>query len=349
MMQERLARFLAKRMPDARAVRIVDLDVRTEGFSAETFAFDAEVERAGSVERQAWVAKREPVAGLLEPYDLEPEFRVLHALSEEPRTLPSPRTPWFERDPAVLERPFYLMERLPGEVPVPAPGPRGEGPFDEAERAALAPQAMAALAALHHVDWGARGLDFLGVPEPGTGAARREVARWEDRVVRSGIAPDPVLQEALVWLRMHAPPCDTVVLLHGDFRLGNWLVARSGGATRLTGILDWEMVHLGDPVEDLAWCLSHLWRAQTPRAACLAPPADLVRLYEKTAGRSVDPERLRFYEVLAVVKMIAIQMTGIRAFREGRTQDLRMAIFDHQIVFLHALLAALRGWLPLPG
>ena len=57
---------------------------------------------------------------------------------------------------------------------------------------------------------------------------------------------------------------------------------------------------------------------------------------------------LRYYEVLAVVKMAAIMLTGIRAFRDGRTTDLRMAIFDHQLPFLHALVAALRGWLPLP-
>jgi hypothetical protein len=59
--------------------------------------------------------------------------------------------------------------------------------------------------------------------------------------------------------------------------------------------------------------------------------------------------RLRYWEVLAVVKMIAIMMTGIRAFADGRTRDLRMAIFDHQLPFLHALLAGLRGWLPLPA
>jgi len=339
---QRLERFLAARMPDAARLRVCDLETQTEGFSQETFSFTAEVGGGG---RSAWVLKREPVAGLLEPYDLEPEFRVLHALSDDP--LPSPRTPWFERDRAVLERPFYVMERLAGEVPIPAPGPRGEGPFEEAERAALAPQVMDALAALHAVDWRARGLAFLG--EPKQGAALAEVERWAARIERSGTAPAPVISEALVWLRREAPADHDVVLLHGDYRLGNWLVSRAGAETRLTGILDWEMVHLGDPVEDLAWCASHLWRAQTPRAACLAPPAELVALYERASGRSVDPERLRYYEVLAVVKMLAIMMTGVRAFREGRTGDLRMAMFDHQLPFLQALLAALRGWLPLPA
>lgn len=337
----RLETFLRGRHPGARSISVHDVTVHTEGFSQETFSFRSEI----GGESARWVVKREPTSGLLEPYDLEPEFRVLHALSDDP--LPSPRTPWFERDPSVLERPFYVMEKLPGEVPIPVPGASGEGPFDAAERAALAPQMMRALAALHAVDWRARGLDFLGVPEPGRAAAR-EVARWQARIDASGLAPDPVLTEALLWLRRHAPASDRVALLHGDYRLGNWLIERRADAPRLTGILDWEMVHLGDPIEDVAWCISHLWRGQTPRAACLAAPDDLVALYEEAAGRAVDRDVLRYYEVLAVVKMAAIMLTGIRAFRDGRTTDLRMAIFDHQLPFLHALVAALRGWLPLP-
>lgn len=337
----RLEAFLRARRPDATAIAVREVTVHTEGFSQETFSFRSEI----GGEPGHWVVKREPVSGLLEPYDLEPEFRVLHALSDDP--LPSPRTPWFERDPGVLERPFYVMEKLPGEVPIPVPGTTGEGPFDAAERAALAPQVMRALAALHAVDWRARGLDFLGVPVPGD-VASREVARWQARIDASGLAPDPVLAEALLWLRRHAPTSDRVALLHGDYRLGNWLVERDPAGARLAGILDWEMVHLGDPIEDVAWCISHLWRGQTPRAACLAAPDDLVALYEEAAGRAVDRDVLRYYEVLAVVKMAAIMLTGIRAFRDGRTTDLRMAIFDHQLPFLHALVAALRGWLPLP-
>jgi hypothetical protein len=65
--------------------RVGDVEAHTEGFSAETFSFTAEVSRGTRVERAAWVLKREPAAGLLEPYDLEPEFRVLHVLSDDPR------------------------------------------------------------------------------------------------------------------------------------------------------------------------------------------------------------------------------------------------------------------------
>src|SRR5580765_2351226 len=183
---DRLGRFVADRLGTASA-RVVNLERSTEGFSQETFVFDVDVARAGGVERRAFVAKREPVAGLLEPYDLEPEFRVLHALSDDP--LPSPPTPWFERDPAVLDRPFYVMARLPGDVPIPAARADGSGPFDDAERAVL-----------------------------GRAAAEREVARWDERIRRSGLPVHPALAEAVVWLRRNAPASDEVTLVHGDYR-----------------------------------------------------------------------------------------------------------------------------------
>ena len=333
-LEQRLETFLARRL--GAAVRVVALARSTEGFSQETFVLEVEVEGR----RRGYVVKREPVAGLLEPYDLEPEFRVLHALSDHP--LPSPRTPFFEADPAVLERPFYVMERLPGEAPVPDPGPEEKGPFpDPALRARLAPQVVGTLVDLHAVDWLELGLEFLGVPESGR-AATRELAAWEARIRRAELPLAPILADALHWLRAHVPLADEVTLVHGDYRTGNFLVADG----RLTGVLDWEMVHLGDPLEDVAWCCSELWRAGTGLAGGLVPQEAFVAAYAERSARKVDAERLHWWAVLSIVKMLAIMLTGIRAFSDGRTPDLRMAIFDHQIPFLHALLAVERGWLP---
>jgi aminoglycoside phosphotransferase (APT) family kinase protein len=341
-LRTRLERFVGSRIDGADRVRVTRLERSTEGFSQETFVFDVEVGRNGRTEPRGYVAKREPVAGLLEPYDLEPEFRVLNALSDDP--LPSPRTPWFERDPAVLERPFYVMERLPGDVPIPATRADGTAPFDDAERAALGVDVVAALARLHAIEWRGR-FDFLGAPPPGRAAAARELARWEDRIRRSGLPVHPALAEALHWLRRNVPATEEITLVHGDYRLGNFLVVRDDGRPRLTGVLDWEMVHLGDPLEDVAWCASPLWRAGTPYASGLATPEELGARWAAASGHALDAERLRFYDVLAVVKMSAIMLTGIQAFRDGRTADLRMAIFDHQLPFLWALLGMTRGWM----
>jgi aminoglycoside phosphotransferase (APT) family kinase protein len=335
----RLEQFLRARMPAEPTLRVVDVERSTEGFSQETFSFD--VETAGA--RRGYVLKREPLAGLLEPYDLEPEFRVLHALSSDP--LPSPPTPWLERDPAVLGRSFYVMERLPGDVPIPVGGPDGCGPFGDAERPALAADVVGALARLHTIDWRAYGLDFLDDPGTGQAAAARELRRWEARIEASGLPVDPPLAEAVAWLRSHVPATSEITLVHGDFRLGNFLVTRTPEGARLSGVLDWEMVHLGDPLEDVAWCISPLWRGGTPYASALMSPEDFAARWAEASGRVADAARLDFYGVLAVVKMAAIMLTGLRAFRDGRSRDLRMAIFDHQLPYLYLLLGAMRGWI----
>jgi len=342
--ETRLERFLAAKIDDASEVRVRNLERNTEGFSQETFSFDVEIRRGDDRELRGYVLKREPEAGLLEPYDLEPEFRVLHALSDDP--LPSPPTPWFEGDRAVLERPFYVMEKLPGEVPVPSGGPDGTGPFSEGERKSLGPQVAQALARLHAIDWRKLGLEFLGVPAPGRGAAQRELDRWATRLERAALPMPPILEESLLWLRTHVPETEEITVVQGDYRLGNFLVACEGDSARLLGILDWELVHLGDPLEDLAWCGSELWRGGTPWAGAMLPPEEFAAAYAAASGREVDTGRMAFYGLLATVKMIAIMWTGLRAFDEGRTRDLRMAIFDHQLPFLYALLAAARGWLP---
>jgi aminoglycoside phosphotransferase (APT) family kinase protein len=339
-----IERFLASRIEGLTNAQIVDLVENTEGFSQETFSFDVVLNfHSAPSQRRSYVIKRKPTSGLLEPYDIEPEFRALHALSG--CGLLSPPTPWYESDPAVLERPFYVMERLPGEVPVPAPNRDGAGPFDPSERTALAPQVVAELVRLHAVDWRQRGLDFLA-PAPGEPVAARELRRWRERIERAGFEADPMLEYTLLWLERHLPADDELTLVHGDYRTGNFLVKRDGATSRLTGVLDWEMVHVGDPIEDLGWAVSRLWRAQGPYACCLAEPDELVRMYETTRGRNVDRARLRFYEVLSAVKMLAIMLTGIRAFLDGRTADLRMAIFDHQAAFLGALMGVELGIVP---
>jgi aminoglycoside phosphotransferase (APT) family kinase protein len=329
----RLERFLSARAHAP--VRVTRVDRCTEGFSQEAFAVDAVI----GVEPRALVIKREPAAGLLEPYDLEPEFRVLHALSGGP--LPSPPTPWFTRDREILERPFYVMERLPGEVTVPAARADGSAPFDDATRAVLGPQIVDALARLHAVDWRTLGLDFLGAPSPGTDAAERAVARWDALIRRSDLPVEPAIAEALLWLKRNPPATGEITLVHGDYRLGNFLI----DGARLSGILDWELVHLGDPLEDVAWCCSPLWRAGTPWASAVLPPEEFATRYAAVSRRTADPARLRFYDVLTVVKMAAIMLIGIAAFRTGHIRDLRVAIFDHQLPFLRALTGTLRGWL----
>lgn len=335
---DRLTTYFAHRLAPRAGVRARSLTRMSEGFSQETFRVEVEWRDADREQTATYVIRRQPAAGLLEPYDTEPEFRVLAALATS--AVRAPRVYWYERDAAIFERPFYVMELVRGSVPLPVIVD-GKPVFDDAERARLGEDFVANLAALHAVDWRAAGLDFLGVPEPGAGPAARELARWEGYIARAGGPPRPILTEAVLWLRRALPRADAVTLVHGDYRTGNFLV--EGG--RIAAILDWEMVHLGDPMEDLGWACMALWRGESPYMCHLLERERLYARYQELSGRRVDPERVRFYEVLATVKMAAIMLTGLRAFRDGRSGDLRMALFDHQWAYMAVAIAQARGFL----
>jgi aminoglycoside phosphotransferase (APT) family kinase protein len=342
----RLERFFKARFPSSPVVTLTRLERCTEGFSQETWFVDVAEGAGEEVRTHELVVRVAPARGLLEPYDLSREFRVLQAM--DGTLVPAPTARWMEEDPRLLGRPFYVMDRLPGACPIAVTSQDGRGPFDDDERAALGPAVARALAALHRVDWQGRGLALLGDPGVGVAPAAAQLDLWEARIRGTGLPLDPPLAEALLWLRGHLPEASGVSLLHGDYRLGNFLVATDGdGRPSLSGVLDWEMVHLGDPAEDLGWLTCSLWNCGTPLSCGLMTRDDLLAAYLEAGGLPVSPEGQRFYEVFSVVKMVGIMLCGVGAFRAGRVTDLRHAIFDHQLTFLYGLLGATRGWIDL--
>ena len=107
------------------------------------------------------------------------------------------------------------------------------------------------LAGIHAFDWRAAGLDSLGVPQDEGDCGMMEIEKWEAVVDRDALEPQPVLRAAFRWLRRHLPPpAQRIVLVHADYRTGNFLCSSEG---EIKGVLDWEMTHLGDPMEDVAW------------------------------------------------------------------------------------------------
>ena len=128
----------------------------------------------------------------------------------------------------------------------------------------------------------------------------------------------PILEETFGWLWRNLPATDRIVLVHGDYRSGNYLYDDTG---RITAILDWETAHLGDPMEDLGWASMKFWNGGG-LAVGLMPRAELLRRYEKESGKPVDEKRVFFYEILGNAKMATICLTGTRAFCQGTTAHL---------------------------
>ena len=319
MRPEHIAAYLQHQMPAAREIEVSQLARIPGGASRETWSFDATWRDGKARAGRGFILRRDPEASLLET-ERYVEFRVYQAL--QGTGVPVPEVFWLEADPQWLERPFFVMARLPGETSPQRLVATGFGGKAEA----IAQQKVDVLARIHNLDWRALGLDFLGAPDGGERCAECEIARWETIMRAQALEPQPVLELALAWLRAHKPVAQKIALVHADYRTGNFLV----DGDRITGVLDWEMVHLGDPLEDVAWLCLRSWRwAGDARVGGLLPRDEFYRRYEAASGLRVDREAVRFWEVLGNLKLAAICLTGARSFVEGRSKDAVHAFTAH--------------------
>jgi len=316
--EEQVAAYLAHRMPEAREIEVSQVWRIPGGASRETWSFDATWREGKARAGRGFIVRRDPEASLLET-ERYVEFRIYQSLQGS--GVPVPEVFWLETDAQWLERPFFMMARLPGEAsPQTLVGSHFGGHAD-----AIAQHKVEVLARIHGLDWRSAGLDFLEEPAPDA-CAGAEIDRWETIMRAQALEPQPALELGIAWLKQHRPVAQRVTLVHADYRTGNLLIE----GDRITGVLDWEMAHLGDPLEDVAWICLRSWRwAGDARAGGLLARDDLYRRYEAASGLRVDAEAVRFWEVLGNVKLAVIFLTGARSFVEGRSKDAMHAFTAH--------------------
>jgi aminoglycoside phosphotransferase (APT) family kinase protein len=318
MRAEQVAAYLQHKMPEAREIEVSKPARIPGGASRETWSCDAAWTEGGERRERGLILRRDPEASLLET-ERDVEFRVYQALQST--GVPVPEVYWMESDPQWLERPFFVMERLPGEA---SPQQLVASQFN-GDAEAIAQQKVDILARIHALDWASLGIDFLAAPTPERVAAT-EIDRWEAIMRQEALEPQPALELAIAWLRAHQPVARRVSIVHADYRTGNFLVE----GDRITGVLDWEMVHLGDPMEDIAWVCLRSWRwAGDARVGGLLPRDEFYRSYEAAGGLPVDRDAVRFWEVLGNVKLATIFLTGARSFADGRSKDAVHAFTAH--------------------
>ena len=152
--------------------------------------------------------------------------------------------------------------------------------------------------------------------------AKNEVELWEKHYRAAAPNPHPVFELAFRWLRAGLPQAAAETLVHGDYRLGNFLYTEEG----LQGVVDWELAHWGDPMEDLGWLSVRSWRfgGQEPVAG-LAPRAEFFRLYEEAGGLPVDRDRVRFWEVFGNLRWGIITIAQAVAYISGQSRSVELA------------------------
>ena len=234
------------------------------------------------------------------------KFDILRALEATP--VRAPRALWIEETGDVLGRPFYVMERLAGEVFEREIPPHLK---DSPERiATMSEHAFDQIIAIHQVDLRATGLDSLG---DGRDYLDRELDHWAAQMHRWQRGTLPALERLLSALRDRQPDqCPTVTLVHGDPKPGNFAFVDDD----VTGVFDWEMASVGDPLADLGWA-EMTWRITTFFAGLPASHFDgLLAHYERTTGTPVQRQAV-------VLRVPGIQDGGHPA---GRWDALRPGI-----------------------
>jgi aminoglycoside phosphotransferase (APT) family kinase protein len=251
-MSERLAAFIAEREGLAReAVRVAGLRRLAGGASRLLWSVDVELESGEGARRLALVLRQDP-PGRIAAGGMALEFALLQAAAEQ--GVPVPRVQWCEPGAERLGAPFFSMERLTGEA-IPRRLLRDDrfAPL----RARLPERLGEILARIHRIDFEAPSLaGRLQRPPADKGAALTEIERLAGGYRGLAVEPHPVLDLAERWLRRHAPVSERLALVHGDYRMGNLLCDERD----VVGVLDWELAHVGDPVEDLAWVCVRAWR-----------------------------------------------------------------------------------------
>jgi aminoglycoside phosphotransferase (APT) family kinase protein len=302
---DRIAAYL--KGAQARDARVTALQRIHGGASRETYRVKLE---EGGAER-GFILRRDQTSALIET-ERTVEFAAYRAFHGTKVPVPEPLA--LEQDESWLERPFFIMEEI--ENAGPASVLQGE-PYG-ANAAKVGAQFFGTLGEIAKADPAALGLDWEA-PAPND-AWKRELARWEQVIDEDEREPQPIARAAIRWLKRNPPPpAQKICVVHGDYRTGNFLFNAEGD---IRAILDWEMAHLGDPLEDLGWALDPLWAHHNPeRPGGMCSRAEAIAHWEKASGLTVDPAALKWWDMFASLKGLGIWISAAAEVADGKNMD----------------------------
>lgn len=325
-----LAEFLRSEFPN-----IDSLDVRQfpAGSSNLTYLI--------SIGESEYVLRRPPFGNTVKTaHDMRREFGVLSKLSHVYPAAPKPLL--FCDDSSVIGSEFYVMERRSGLVI------RGMGPAKLESSPDIQTKVCQSfirnLAELHKIDLTSAGLAELGKPE---GYVQRQVEGWSKRYASARTDELPELESAIDWLNENQPAESGAALIHNDYKFDN-IMLDPDNLTRITAVLDWEMVTVGDPLMDLGTTLGY-WMSRDAGEQMLNMPfnprvlmenvsrRELADMYSEYSGRDI-PDAL-FYYVFGTFKIAVIAQQIYARYRKGFTKDERFANFNMFVAALARIAA----------
>ena len=311
-----LKTWFERQRPEAEAVAVSNIDIPVStGFSNETVFFEVDWKEGGAADHERYVARIEPTGGALFPVQTEHtgvavglQHRVMAAVGAV-TDVPVPPLLGYEPDPAVLGKPFFVMEFVPGVIPADTPRYSEAGFLvDEAtpeQRGRMVRNGLTAMAGVHAIDWKASGFDWLDASGTGEPTQRVQIdlyRRFTDELLAG--RPHPVLDAAYDWLIANDPHDERVGLTWGDARLGNiiWQDYEVGA------VVDWEACALGPTEADLGWWLMFdrmsFDEFGIERMEGFPTREEMISIYESASGREVRDAH--YWEVFGTMRFCAI-------------------------------------------
>ena len=293
-------------------VTIENLRTLTGGASRTTWAFDA----VTGGQRRSLILRIGPPDDVHAGMELEARAQAAAAAAGAP----VPNVLFATDSPAALGDPFLICDAVQGETIV----RRIQRQLDvggQPARAHLLRQSAEALAAIHRAD----------ATDPAL-SHEDPLAQWRDRLDAMGDTT-ATFEWAFRWLEAHRPrksPPSRPVLVHGDYRMGNLIVNGSD----LAAVLDWELVHLGDPCDDLAWFCVRAWRFGAPAsrgAGGLGSIEDFLRTYEHAAATTVDRAAFHWWLVLATLRWGVICRYQAERHLSGQNRSVELAAIGRRV------------------
>jgi aminoglycoside phosphotransferase (APT) family kinase protein len=308
-LSEQLRAVVADSLSES-AVEIADLRRLTGGASRETWSFRALL---GDGTSRALILRRDPPTAARTEGEMSREATAIEAAARA--GVSEPELLAYSDDPSFVDAPFIVMSHIDGETV--ARRILRDAEYDDV-RPRLAERCGETLARIHSIP----PQEVAGLHAPDAlERLRGDLDNFSD--------PSPAFELGMRWLEQNRPASGSVTVVHGDFRNGNLII----GPDDLRAVLDWELVHRGDPMEDLGYLCARCWRygvVERPVGG-FGDYADLFRGYERIAGTAVDPATVRWWELLSSVRWGASCMTQAWRHLSGRVRSVELAAVGRRV------------------
>ncbi|MFC4024042.1 phosphotransferase family protein [Oceanobacillus longus] len=334
-----LMNYISKNILKQEDTKLIEFFQPTGGWSDEAYVLTLSWDNQGMKEDQGFVVRKAKSGGLMSAEkDLFPQFAILDKLNRH-SNLPVPKVYVFEKDKSILGNEFFVMEKIEGTSYVPW-SREGRAFFEKAAKGEIPAQFAKYLAGLHNLDVHSLELDQSMLKANVKNYLDSKIQELEKIYKNYKFVDDPIVTDAIEWLKVNKPNPVPLSIIHNDYRTGNLMYKDD----EITGILDWEAAEVGDPRMDIAYVCAKANRMDSPLLSYLIEKNKFFTIYQGETDSEFSEEEIFYFEVYHQLKFLMISLSAAHAFMREGSSDLRMARQGFRLTLMKNMLAELLGY-----